>query len=126
MNVAHAVHESSIGRSTRNRNGGRSLKGVKERIQPPREFRCPNVLDRIFHLEDQNYSRELYSPAVSIEKGARNVQLLSRRGRTNRAATKRHWDRRAHHVEQHPNTSGSIKPLELTHEIGKGPRKDSH
>ena len=51
---------------------------------------------------------------------------FSRGGRTNRAATNRHWDRRAHHVEQHANTSGSIKALKLADEIGERSREDSH
>ena len=42
------------------------------------------------------------------------------------AATNRHRDRRAYHVEQHANRSGSIKPLKLADEIGERSRKDSH
>jgi len=51
---------------------------------------------------------------------------FSRGGRTNRAATNRHRDRRAHHVEQHANTPGSIKSRKLADEIGERSREDSH
>ncbi len=47
-------------------------------------------------------------------------------GRTNRRTTKRHRDCSAHHIEQYPNPSGVIKPLERAHEINKRPIKDSH
>ena len=40
VDITHAVHESASGHSTRSRNGGRSLKGLEERIRPPREFVC--------------------------------------------------------------------------------------
>jgi hypothetical protein len=51
---------------------------------------------------------------------------FSRGGRTNRAATNRHRDRRAHHVEQHANATGGIKALKPSHDISKWSREDSH
>src|SRR4029077_20062515 len=55
---AHAVHESAIGHSTHSRNCGRSLKGLEERIRPPREFVCRYFFDGVFHL-DRSESRKL-------------------------------------------------------------------
>jgi len=51
MDVANAVNQSPIRHPTRSRNRRRSLKGLKERIRPPREFSNPYFSSRVVHLD---------------------------------------------------------------------------
>ena len=112
MYIADAVNACPIGYSTCSRNRWRSVEGLQERFRPPREFRSRYFCSRGVHS--------------GRSKAQASLTDSSSCGRTNRAATDRHRDRCAHHLEQHANASGGIKSLKRAHEICKRSREDTN